>query len=632
MENKDIAKAVIEAIGGRDNVSSVAHCATRLRVMVKDEAKIDKDRVENLEKVQGAFFNSGQYQIIFGTGTVNKIYDEVVALGLPTSSTGEQKAEAAKKGNWFQRAVRTFGDVFVPILPAIVATGLFMGIRGAINNDTILGLFGTTSKAFAASDFYTYTVVLTDTAFAFFPALISWSAFRVFGGNPVIGIVLGLMLVNTALPNAWDVASGAAKPIMFFGFIPVVGYQNSVLPAFFIGLLGAKLEKWLHKKIPDVLDLLVVPFLTFLVMSVLGLFVIGPIFHSLENVILAATKAILALPFGLAGLILGGVHQLIVVTGVHHIFNLLEAQLIANEGKDAFNAIITAAMTAQAGATLAVGVKTKSKKLKALAFPAALSAGLGITEPAIFGVNLRYGKPFVLGLVAGAAGGWLASILGLAGTGFGITIIPGTLLYLNGQVLQYIFMVLVTTGLGFGLTYAFGYKDAEEEVTEAKEVVEANEAAAPVLADETIVSPIVGQMFDLKDVNDPVFSSGAMGQGIAVKPSEGVVYAPADAEVTIAFATGHAYGLKTAKGAEILIHVGIDTVSMNGDGFDQKVAQGDKVKAGDVLGTFDAAKIAAAGLDDTTMVIVTNTADYASVTPVAEGTVAKGDAVIELKA
>ena len=631
MENKDIAKAVIEAIGGRDNVSSVAHCATRLRIMVKDEAKIAKDRVENLEKVQGAFFNSGQYQIIFGTGTVNKIYDEVVALGLPTSSTGEQKAEAAKKGNWFQRAVRTFGDVFVPILPAIVATGLFMGIRGAINNDTILGLFGTTSKAFAASDFYTYTVVLTDTAFAFFPALISWSAFRVFGGNPVIGIVLGLMLVNTALPNAWAVASGDAKPIMFFGFIPVVGYQNSVLPAFFIGLLGAKLEKWLHKKIPDVLDLLVVPFLTFLVMSVLGLFIIGPIFHSLENVILAATKAILALPFGLAGLILGGIHQLIVVTGVHHIFNLLEAQLIANEGKDAFNAIITAAMTAQAGATLAVGVKTKSKKLKALAFPAALSAGLGITEPAIFGVNLRYGKPFVLGLAAGAIGGWLASILGLAGTGFGITIIPGTLLYLNGQVLQYIFMVLVTTGLGFGLTYAFGYKDAEEEATEAKEVVEANEAAAPVLTDETILSPIVGSIVDLKDVNDPVFSSGAMGQGIAVKPSEGVVYAPADAEVTIAFATGHAYGLKTTNGAEILIHIGIDTVSMNGDGFDQKVAQGIKVKAGDVLGTFDVAKIAAAGLDDTTMVIVTNTADYASVTPVAEGAVTKGEVVIELK-
>ena len=631
MENKDIAKAVIEAIGGRDNVSSVAHCATRLRIMVKDEAKIAKDRVENLEKVQGAFFNSGQYQIIFGTGTVNKIYDEVVALGLPTSSTGEQKAEAAKQGNWFQRAVRTFGDVFVPILPAIVATGLFMGIRGAINNDTILGLFGTTSKAFAASDFYTYTVVLTDTAFAFFPALISWSAFRVFGGNPVIGIVLGLMLVNTALPNAWAVASGDAKPIMFFGFIPVVGYQNSVLPAFFIGLLGAKLEKWLHKKIPDVLDLLVVPFLTFLVMSVLGLFIIGPIFHSLENVILAVTKAILALPFGLAGLILGGVHQLIVVTGVHHIFNLLEAQLIANEGKDAFNAIITAAMTAQAGATLAVGVKTKSKKLKALAFPAALSAGLGITEPAIFGVNLRYGKPFVLGLVAGAAGGWLASILGLAGTGFGITIIPGTLLYLNGQVLQYIFMVLVTTGLGFGLTYAFGYKDAEEEVTEAKEVVEANEAAAPVLSDETIVSPIVGQMVDLKDVNDPVFSSGAMGQGVAVKPSEGVVYAPADAEVTIAFATGHAYGLKTTNGAEILIHIGVDTVKMNGKGFKRFVHANDNVKAGTPLIAFDSLGIESAGYENVIVITVTNADEFSHIDLVGEsGTLVGGRPLVKL--
>ena len=632
MDNQDIAKKVVEALGGRENVNSVAHCATRLRVMVKDEGKINKEVIENLDKVQGAFFNSGQYQIIFGTGTVNKMYDEVVALGLPTSSKEDMKEEAGKQGNWFQRAIRTFGDVFVPLLPAIVATGLFMGIRGAIAQDQVLSLFGTTAEAFKATNFYTYTVVLTDTAFAFFPALICWSAFRVFGGNPLIGLVLGLMMVNSALPNAWAVASGDAKPILFFGFIKVVGYQNSVLPAFFVGLTGAKLEKWLRKRIPDVLDLLLVPFLTFLVMSILALFVIGPVFHEVESYVKIATTWLLSLPLGLGGLVLGGVHQVIVVTGVHHIFNLLESNLVTSTGADPLNAIITAAMTAQLGATLAVGVKTKNPKIKALAFPAALSAGLGITEPAIFGINLRYGKPFIMGLIAGAAGGWLASILGLAGTGFGITIIPGTLLYLNGQVLQYIFMVLVTTGLGFGLTYAFGYKDAEEEVTEAKEVVEANEAAAPVLSDETIVSPIVGQMVDLKDVNDPVFSSGAMGQGVAVKPSEGVVYAPADAEVTIAFATGHAYGLKTANGAEILIHVGIDTVSMNGDGFDQKVAQGDKVKAGDILGTFEAEKIAAAGLDDTTMVIVTNTADYASVTPVAEGALAKGDAIIEVKA
>ena len=634
MNNQDIAKKVIEALGGRENVNSVAHCATRLRVMVKDEGKINKKVIENLDKVQGAFFNSGQYQIIFGTGTVNKMYDEVVALGLPTSSKEDMKAEAAKQGNWFQRAIRTFGDVFVPLLPAIVATGLFMGIRGAIVQDEVLALFGTTAEAVKATNFYTYSVVLTDTAFAFFPALICWSAFRVFGGNPLIGLVLGLMMVNSVLPNAWSVASGDAEPIMFFGFIKVVGYQNSVLPAFFVGLIGAKLEKWLHKRVPDVLDLLVVPFLTFLIMSILALFIIGPIFHEVEGYVKVATLWLLSLPMGLGGLILGGVHQVIVVTGVHHIFNLLESNLVTSTGSDPLNAIITAAMTAQLGATLAVGVKTKNPKIKALAFPAALSAGLGITEPAIFGINLRYGKPFIMGLIAGAAGGWLANILGLAGTSFGITIIPGILLYLNGQLLQYIFMVLVTTALGFGLTYAFGYKEETEvaEETVSEEAAEANEEISVAPQNETIQTPIVGDVVALENVNDPVFSSGAMGQGIAVKPSQGVVYAPADAEVSIAFATGHAYGLKTANGAEILIHVGIDTVTMNGEGFEQKVAQGDKVKAGDVLGTFDSKKIAAAGLDDTTMVIVTNTADYASVTPVASGSVVKGDAIIEVKA
>jgi len=634
MNNQDIAKKVIEALGGRDNVNSVAHCATRLRVMVKDEGKIKKEVIENLDKVQGAFFNSGQYQIIFGTGTVNKMYDEVVALGLPTSSKEDMKVEAGKQGNWFQRAIRTFGDVFVPLLPAIVATGLFMGIRGAIVQDQVLALFGTTAEAFKATNFYTYSVVLTDTAFAFFPALICWSAFRVFGGNPLLGLVLGLMMVNSSLPNAWAVASGDAQPIIFFGFIKVVGYQNSVLPAFFVGLTGAKLENWLRKRIPDVLDLLLVPFLTFLVMSILALFVIGPVFHEVESYVKVATVWLLSLPVGLGGLILGGVHQVIVVTGVHHIFNLLEANLVTSTGSDPLNAIITAAMTAQLGATLAVGVKTKNPKIKALAFPAALSAGLGITEPAIFGINLRYGKPFIMGLIAGAAGGWLANILGLAGTSFGITIIPGTLLYINGQLLQYIFMVLVTTALGFGLTYAFGYKEETEvaEETVSEEATEANEEIPVAPQNETIQTPIVGDVVALENVDDPVFSSGAMGQGIAVKPSQGVVYAPADAEVSIAFATGHAYGLKTANGAEILIHVGIDTVTMNGEGFEQKVSQGDKVKAGDVLGTFDSNKIAAAGLDDTTMVIVTNTADYASVTPVASGSVVKGDAIIEVKA
>ncbi|HEM2696161.1 TPA: PTS glucose transporter subunit IIA [Streptococcus suis] len=621
MNNTEIAKKVIDALGGRENVRSVAHCATRLRVMVVDEGKIDKDTIEDIEKVQGAFFNSGQYQIIFGTGTVNKIYEEVVALGLPTATTGEQKAEAAKQGNAFQRAIRTFGDVFVPIIPAIVATGLFMGLRGLLKS---MGYE-------LPEDIKVYSEILTDTAFIVLPALVVWSTFRVFGGNQTIGIVLGMMLISGSLPNAWTVASGGeVTPTTFFGFIPVVGLQGSVLPAFIIGIVGAKFEKAVRKVVPEVLDLLVTPFVTLFVMSILGLFVIGPVFHVVENYILAATQAILNLPMGLGGLLIGGVHQVIVVSGVHHIFNFLEAQLVANTGANPFNAIITAAMTAQGAATVAVGVKTKNPKLKALAFPAALSAFLGITEPAIFGVNLRFRKPFLLSLIAGAIGGAFASILGLAGNGMGVTIIPGATLYVgNGQLFQYILMVVVSFALGFALTYLFGYEDEEKEVKKpsasTQETAETlKEAETGLVAEETLVSPLSGDVVALENVNDPVFSSGAMGKGLAVKPSEGVVYAPADAEVTIAFETGHAYGLKTASGAELLIHIGIDTVSMNGNGFEKLVAAGDKVKAGTPIAKFDAAKIAEAGLDDTTMIIVTNTADFAEVSPLAEGTITHG--------
>ncbi len=597
--------------------------------MVKDKEKIDTNRVENIEKVQGAFFNAGQFQIIFGTGTVNRIYDEVVSLGLPTSTTSEMKAEAAKQGNWFQRAVRTFGDVFVPIIPAIVATGLFMGLRG------LLEAFGVVLP----SDFLIYSKILTDTAFIALPALVVWSTFKVFGGNQTIGIVLGLMLISGSLPNAWEVAKGGEiVPIKFFGLVDVVGLQGSVLPAFIIGVVGANFEKWVRKYVPEVLDLLVTPFITLFVMSILGLFVLGPIFHQVEIVILSITTTVLYLPFGLGGLIIGGTHQLIVVSGVHHIFNLLEINLLSATGQNPFNAIITAAMTAQGAAAVAIGVKTKSPKLKALTFPAALSAFLGITEPVIFGVNLRFRKPFVLSLLAGALGGALSALLGLAGTSNGITIIPGSMLYVgNGQLPQYLFMVAVSFALGFTFTYLFGYDDSMLDTPVEAEGPSSQEAQEeePVVAttertDEKLRSPIVGEVVALNEVNDPVFSSGVMGQGIAVKPAKGVVYAPADAEIAIAFPTGHAYGLKTDNGAEILIHVGIDTVSMNGEGFEAKVSQGDRVKAGDVIGTFDSEAIAANGLDDTTMVIITNTMDYAEVTPIATGSVTNKTRVLEL--
>ncbi|SDD08710.1 PTS system, sucrose-specific IIC component [Terribacillus halophilus] len=460
-ENRKIAEEVIDAIGGKENIASLAHCATRLRIVVHDKEKIDKDKVENIDKVKGAFFNSGQYQIIFGTGTVNKIHDELQSIGIGGASVQDVKQAAKKEGSAFQRAIRTFGDVFVPIIPVLVATGLFMGLRGLLTQDQILNLFGL-APADIPANFLLFTEVLTDTAFAFLPALVAWSSFKVFGGSPVLGIVLGLMLVNPALPNAYEVANGSAEAITLFGFIPVVGYQGSVLPAFFIGLIGAKLEKALRRRITEALDLILTPFLTLTIMITLGLFAIGPIFHSLEDLVLAGTLAVLDLPFGIAGLLIGSLNQLVVVTGVHHIFNFLEIQLLENRGMNPFNAIITCGMAAQGAACLAVGLKTKDAKLKALALPSSFSAFLGISEPAIFGVNLRFIKPFIMGLIGGGVGGFLASLFDLAGTGMSVTVIPGTLLYLNSQLPLYILVNLAAMAVAFTLTWMFGYKDSRK--------------------------------------------------------------------------------------------------------------------------------------------------------------------------
>ncbi|WP_147804435.1 sucrose-specific PTS transporter subunit IIBC [Alkalicoccus halolimnae] len=451
-ENRQIAEELIEAVGGQENISSVAHCATRLRIMVKDREKIDQPRVEELDKVKGAFYNAGQFQVIFGTGTVNRIHEQVVALGVSESSKSEQKEETKNQGNAIQRLLRTFGDIFVPIIPVLVATGLFMGLRGLITN---------LMPGALPENFILYTQVLTDTAFAFLPALIAWSAFRVFGGSPVIGIVLGLMLVNPALPNAYDVGSGDADPIMFLGFIPVIGYQGSVLPAFIAGYFGAKLEKWLRQRVPEALDLILTPFLTLLIMITAALFFLGPIFSAVESGIMVGATFVLELPFGLSGLIIGGLHQVIVITGVHHIFNLFEIQLLAEDGLNPFNALITAGIAAQGGAALAVGLKTKSKKLKTLALPSSLSAFLGITEPAIFGVNLRYIKPFAMALIGGAAGGFFAALFNLQATGMAITVIPGTLLYVDSllSVALYALTNIIAAGVAFALTWTVGFSD-----------------------------------------------------------------------------------------------------------------------------------------------------------------------------
>ncbi|PYE50282.1 PTS beta-glucoside transporter subunit IIBCA [Paenibacillus barcinonensis] len=647
-DNQRIAQEVIQAIGGKDNIASFAHCATRLRIMVKDKEQIDQKKVENIDKVKGAFFNSGQYQIIFGTGTVNRIFEEVERLGIEGTSKDEVKSQGKKEGNAFQRAVRTFGDVFVPIIPVLVATGLFMGLRGLLTQNEILAWFGATPEDISPN-FLLFTQILTDTAFAFLPALVAWSAFRVFGGSPVLGIVLGLMLVNPALPNAYAVADGSAQPLHMFGFIPVVGYQGSVLPAFFVGLIGAKFEKMLRRRVPEALDLILTPFITLTVMITLGLFAIGPVFHSLEEWVLHGTTAVLDLPFGIAGIIIGFFHQIIVVTGVHHIFNFLEIQLLEKTGFNPFNAIITCAMAAQGAACLAVGLKTKNTKLKALALPSSLSAFLGITEPAIFGVNLRYMKPFVMGLIGGAVGGFIASLFHLQGTGMAVTVIPGTLLYLNSQLPLYIVANVTAMAVAFALTWFFGYTD--QPVVEASSVsdssgksapsdvqtlgaVPGNDTSRPKLKRLEIASPVNGTIVALEQVPDPAFSEKHMGEGFAIEPSEGKVYAPFDGVVAhIMDKSKHAVILEHATGVQLLVHVGINTVGLKGKGFVAHVKSGDSVLEGQLLIEFDSDIIQSAGLPQITPVLIPNGNEMiSSVRAISSGHVkANGKKVVEVE-
>lgn len=365
---------------------------------------------------------------------------------------------AAEKSGWFRRAIRMFADVFVPIIPALVATGLFMGLKGLITQPQILQIFGLTPQQIPAQ-FNTYFSILTGTAFDFLPVLVCWSAFRVFGGNPILGVLLGLMLVNPALPSAWDVAQGTKPALMFFGFIPVAGYQASVLPAFILGFLGAKVEKLIHKHVPNSMDLIVTPFATLLLMSMLGLFLVGPVFRTVEKGILYAAEWIVNLPYGLGGLIWGAINQMIVVTGMHHALNIVEIQLLANTHWDPVNPISSASIAAQAGAACAVAIKTHSSKIKQIAYPSTLSALLGITEPAIYGINIRFLKPFLFGCVGGAIGGFLSSVFNLAATGMSITVIPGILLFLNKQLPLYVLVCAVGFGVSFALTYFFGYSD-----------------------------------------------------------------------------------------------------------------------------------------------------------------------------
>ena len=640
MDYRKTAREIYEHVGKKENIISAAHCATRLRLVIADNEKADKNAVENIDGVKGVFFAQGQMQIILGTGVVNRVYDEFIQIaGISESSKEELKQVAASRANPFQRLIKTLGDIFVPIIPAIVASGFLMGIMEALNFMVNNGYLNIDTSG----SIYTFAQLFSNTAYTFLPILIAYSAGKVFGANPYLAAVIGMIMIHPNLQNAWTVATEGVQATqkVWFGLysIDMVGYQGHVIPVVIAVWVLAQIEKKLHKIVPAMLDLFVTPLVSVFVTGYLTLSIIGPIFVTIENGLLDGVQYLIALPFGIGSFIMGAFYAPTVVAGVHHMYTIIDLGQIAKFGMTFWLPLASAANLAQGGAALAVALKTKDQKIRSMAVPSALSACMGITEPAIFGVNLRFGKPFVMACIGGACGALFASVTALGATGTGVTGIFGILLCLN-QPLSYLLMMAISIGVAFVLTWMFGYKDsvsetcqeAEKEKTQGEKAeAEKLEIQESVTGEILLDSHMEGEAIPMSEVKDETFAAEVLGKGIAIIPKKGEVTAPCDAVVETVFATRHAIGLKADHGVEILIHVGINTVELGGKFYTSHVTEGDRVRTGQVMLTFDMEKIKEAGYDVTTPMIVTNSDDYQEIRILKTGNVTKQDAVLEIK-
>lgn len=617
MGEADYRKAAedIIRIVGKENIVSATHCATRLRLIVKDKEAINVKELEKLSLVKGTFFNAGQFQIILGTGIVNKVYGEIEKIGLNTLSKQEQDEMIKNQQKGIKRLMRILGDIFIPIIPVIAATGLFLGLKGCVFNDNVLGLFGASTEMIPEY-IVTLVNVLTETAFAFLPAIICWSAFKVFGGTPVIGMVLGLMLVSPILPNAYSVANpdSGVSAVMAFGNIPIVGCQGSVLTAIITALIGAKLEKKLRKVMPNALDLIMTPFVVMLVTFLVVILGVGPVMHVIELKLVSIVEFLVHLPFGIGGFLIGATYPLLVITGLHHTYTMIETSLLANTG---FNPVITLCAMygfANVGTCLAFFVKSKNTTVRQTSIGAMLSQLFGISEPVLFGIQLRYNlKPLIIMLFSSGLGAAALSLLNIQSNSYGLAVLPSYLMYIydGRQFLWYLIISIVSTALCFVLTCLFGIpeevlvpEEGEEIKTEDENITEIQQEKISEV--QSIAAPVSGKILPLEEVADPTFASKVLGDGFAVEPETSEVKAPFDGTVQLVYDTGHAVGVISDSGKEVLIHIGIDTVSMNGEGFDVHVKEGQKVKKGDVLVEADLQKIQAAGKATTVMLIVTS--------------------------
>ena len=618
LDYRKCAEEIFSHLGGKDNIISAAHCATRLRLVIADNSKIDTKALEEVEGVKGLFDSNGQLQLIIGTGTVNKVYDEFLAVtGLTAATKADVKAAAASRMPLWKKILKTPGDVFVPILPAIVASGLMMGLVEAIPKFV---------DGFEKTGWFGFLDLVANTAFALLPVLVAISAARVFGGNIFLGAVIGLMMVHPALMNAWTVTPTNQPPVWDMGFFTIsqVGYQGHVIPVILAVLLMSTIEKWLHKHVPEMIDLFVTPLCTVLITAFATFTVIGPVFSVFENWVLAGAQWLIKVGYGVGAAIMGAIYPLTVVMGLHHMYNVIEAGMISATGVNSWMPIASAANFAQFGACLAVALKVHNQKTKSVALPSSLSASLGITEPAIFGINFRFMKPFVAGMIGGAAGSLFASWMHAAGdatkafgaTTYGVTGIPGIPAVNN--VPMYLVELAIAAGVAFFITWIIWKEDAPAKKETAPAAAPVEETPAEPMpsvvrcAAGELLQPCKGTVVAREQIPDETFAAGILGDGIGVTPEDGIVVAPFDGTVTSVFDTKHAITLEK-DGMEVLIHIGVNTVNMQGEGFTAFVEEGEEVKAGQKLLGFDRAAIAKAGYNDTVVMLLTNSDDLEGV-------------------
>ncbi|WP_458461598.1 PTS system trehalose-specific EIIBC component [Paenibacillus sp.] len=659
--DKKQVEEIVRAVGGKENIEAATHCVTRLRFALYDESKVDTESLDQNDLVKGQFSSQGQFQVVIGPGLVDKVYDEMIQItGGDRSSKDDVKAVAGKKQNPIQRAIKTLSDIFIPILPAIITAGLLLGINNILTGPGIFFDGKSLVDVYPAwKDLASIINTIASTAFTFLPALIGWAAVKRFGGSPLLGIVLGLILVHPDLLSAYGYADAVNKGTVptwnLFGWeIEKIGYQGQVLPVLVSAYLLAKMEIFLNKRVHDSIKLLVVAPVTLLITGFLAFTIIGPVTFAIANAITSGLIYVYDSYAALGGLIYGGLYALLVITGMHHTFLAVDVQLIGSQGGTFLWPMLALSNIAQGSAALAMMLVLREKKMRGLAATSSVSAFLGVTEPAIFGVNIRYRYPFIFGMVGSAIGGVLLTMNNVQATSIGVGGVPGFLSIFPDKWGVFFIGMAIVLVVPFVLTVIFGRAKLRKEDrnesngtgAESKAVTSqsASGSISPVTASSTdtdpnqrtrsaapvgneavntleIMAPLTGQAVSLEQVPDPAFAEKQMGEGVAIEPSGNLVVAPFDAQVAHVIKSKHALILEHASGLQVLIHVGINTVSLKGEGFNMHVEAGEHVKAGQKLLEFDRKVIEDAGYPLITPIIIPDGQDMVERVEVTTGDV-----------